>query len=90
MAQDYKIYVEVVAVFKKEGLLLPREIVWEDGRRFSVDKVLDLRPAAAQKAGGQGGRYTILVGGRLRFLFFERSTALEGNNLGRWFVEKRS
>ena len=42
MAQDYKIYVEVVAVFKKEGLLLPREIVWEDGRRFSVDKVLEL------------------------------------------------
>ena len=40
MAQDYKIYVEVVAVFKKEGLLLPREIVWEDGRRFPVDKVL--------------------------------------------------
>jgi hypothetical protein len=30
------------------------------------------------------------VGGRLSFLFFERSTALEGNNLGRWFVEKRS
>ena len=90
MAQDYKIYVEVVAVFKKEGLLLPREIVWEDGRRFPVDKVLDLRPATAQKAGGQGDRYTILVSGRLSFLFFERSTALEGNNLGRWFVEKRS
>ena len=71
MTQGYKIYVEVLATFKREGLLLPREIVWEDGRRFPVDKVLDLRPAAAQKAGGQGDRYTILVGGRLSFLFFE-------------------
>lgn len=89
MTQGYKIYVEVLATFKREGLLLPREIVWEDGRRFPVDKVLDLRPAAAQKAGGQGDRYTILVGGRLSFLFFEHSAALEGTRVGRWFVEKR-
>lgn len=90
MPQGYKIYVEVIAAFKKEGLLLPRTIVWEDGRTFPVEKILDLRPAPAQKAGGQGDRYTILVGGRLSFLFFERSTAVTGNNLGRWFVEKRS
>ena len=85
-----KVSKEELAAFKKEGLLLPREIIWEDGRRFPVDKVLDLRPAAAQKAGGQGDRYTIMVGGRLSFLFFERSTTLSGNNLGRWFVEKRN
>ena len=86
----YKVYVSVFVEHRSDGTMLPREIIWEDGRRFPVDKVLDLRPAAAQKGGGQGDRYTIMVGGRLSFLFFERSTTLSGNNLGRWFVEKRN
>ena len=31
-----KTYVEVVASFREDGLLLPREIVWEDGRRYEI------------------------------------------------------
>ena len=87
MDNKYKIYVDVAAVFKKEGLIFPREIIWEDGRHFPIDKVLEVRQAAAQKAGGQGDRYTIMVNGRLSFLFFERSCQLTGTNIGRWFVE---
>ncbi len=29
-----KVYVEVVASFREDGILLSREIVWEDGRRY--------------------------------------------------------
>ena len=36
-----KVYVEVVASFREDGLLLPRELLWEDGRRYRVDKVSD-------------------------------------------------
>lgn len=84
-----KVYVAVKADFREDGVMLPREITWEDGRRYKIDRVADIRQAAALKAGGQGDRYTVVIKGRQSYLFFERSTALTGNNIGRWFVERR-
>ena len=63
-----KKYVEVVADFSEDGRVTPLEIVWDDGRRFSVDKVVDGRWAANMKLGGRGYRYTVMVGGRERLL----------------------
>ena len=84
-----KVYVAVKADFTEDGTLLPRVITWENGEKFTIDKITDIRQAAAMKAGGQGDRYTIWIGGHQSFLFFERSTNLTGNNIGRWFVERR-
>lgn len=84
-----KVYVAVNADFRDDGIMLPREITWEDGRKYEIDRVTDIRQVAAMKAGGQGDRYTIMIGGHQSYLFFERSTAIAGNNLGRWFVERR-
>ena len=84
-----KVYVGVQADFREDGVMLPREITWEDGRKFPIDRVVDIRQAASLKAGGQGDRYTIMVGGHQCYLFFERSSAVSGNNIGRWFVERR-
>lgn len=69
--------------------MLPREITWEDGHRYEVERVIDIRPAYAAKAGGQGDRYTIKVDGKQTYLYFERSTNLDGNIIGRWFVERK-
>ena len=69
--------------------MLPRAIVWEDGHRYEIDRGIDVRPAYAAKAGGQGDRYTIKVGGQQKYLFFERSTNLSGDIIGRWFVERK-
>ena len=85
-----KVYVAVRAEFKEDGLMLPRELTWEDGEKYAIDRVLDIRQAPALKAGGQGDRYTILVNGKQSYLFFERSTNLTGNVIGRWFVERKS
>ena len=82
-----KTYVEVVASFREDGLWLPREIVWEDGRRYEIDRVSDIRSGASMKVGGQGDRYTIWLNGQQRYLFFERNASLRGNHIGRWFVE---
>lgn len=73
-----KVYVEVAAVFSPEGQILPRQIRWEDGTVFAVDRVVDIRRAAALKAGGCGLRYTIRIGGRQTYLFLDED---------RWFVE---
>lgn len=64
-------------------------LIWEDGMHYEIDKVTDIRQAAAMKAGGQGDRYTIWVNGKPTYLFFERSTSIAGNVIGRWFVERR-
>ena len=84
-----KVYVAVKADFNEDGIMLPREITWEDGTKYAIDRVLDIRQAAAMKAGGQGDRYTVRINGQQSYLFFERSTNQTGNNLGRWFVERR-
>lgn len=84
-----KVYVAVKADFREDGLMLPREITWEDGNKYEIDRVTDIRQAAAMKAGGQGDRYTVMIGGHQSYLFFERSTNLSGNYIGRWFVERR-
>ena len=73
-------YVKVVAEFSPEGKVTPVSVEWEDGRRFDVDRVLDVRRAVATKAGGQGMRYTVRIGGHETYLFEDE---------GRWFVEAR-
>lgn len=74
-----KLYVEVTARFTEEGEIIPLKILWEDGRYFFVDKVLDIRPAASLKAGGAGIRYTCRIDRQETYLFLEEN---------RWFVEK--
>lgn len=85
----YKVYVSVIVDFKSDGQMLPRFIEWEDGIRYEIDRVIDIRPGYAAKAGGQGDKYTIMVNGQRTYLYFERSTKLTGNIIGRWFVERK-
>ncbi len=76
-----RVYVGVTARFGPGGGLRPLTVEWEDGRRFDVDRVLDVRRAASLKAGGAGMRYTVDIGGRETYLFLEED---------RWFVERRA
>lgn len=89
-AGTIKVYVAVRASFQQDGCLVPTELTWEDGHVYKIDKVTDVRQASAMKAGGQGDRYTIWVNGQQSYLFFERNASLAGNNIGRWFVERKA
>jgi hypothetical protein len=84
MGNDYKVYVDVNEDRLKDGRIVPRSFVWEDGYRYKIDKVLDVRPAASLKAGGVGLRYTIRAGNRETYLF------LEEDKMGaKWFMERK-
>jgi hypothetical protein len=85
-----RVYVDVKAAFNASGNLIPLDIRWVDGKVYEIDKVTDVRQAAAMKAGGQGDRYEVWIRGKQSYLFFERSGALSGNNLGRFFVEHKN
>ncbi len=75
-----KRYVAVDAHFDEDGRLLPRAVEWDDGRRFAIDEVRDVRRAASLKTGGDGMRYTVRIGSSVTYLFYEQP---------RWFVEER-
>ena len=88
-ANPLKVYVGVKAAFRADGIMIPLEITWINGEKYEIDSVLDIRQAAALRAGGHGDRYTVCVRGQCSFLFFERSQQRIGNYIGRWFVEQR-
>ena len=74
-----KVYVKVNADFTAEGQLIPRTIIWRDGNRFDIDKVLMCSRRASLKAGGIGMRYTCIIRGQQHYLFYEDNY--------KWFVE---
>ena len=61
------------------GNAIPTSIVWEDGRIFEIDKILDMRKAASLKAGGLGIRYICRICGKPVVLF---------NDDGLWLMER--
>ena len=75
-----KRYVTVVSQTDETGEVTPLTIVWENGRRYGIDRVLDRRQAHSLKTGGTGIRYTVRVGGQATYLWYEGP---------RWFVEAK-
>ena len=82
-------YVEVLVTFAPDGTMLPRCLVWEDGRHYDIDRIKAIQSAPALKAGGQGDRYTIQIDGQERYLFFEHNADYGSEKLGKWFVERK-
>jgi len=76
-----KVFVEVIVKYTKDGRKIPLKVIWEDGRKFSVDRVNDIRPAASLKVGGQGLRYQCRIEGKDTYLWLED---------GKWFVEGKN
>lgn len=85
--QAQRVYVKVDLEMDENGRMIPTAVTWTDGRRYPIGKIIDCRPAAAKKAGGQGQRYTFRDHGKEKHLFFERSPNVTGDVIGRWFVE---
>jgi hypothetical protein len=85
-----KVYVQVSTVFSESGEMRPCCLYWEDGREFIIDKVLAVRPAAAERSGGQGDRYTVRINGKESYLYFEHNPVYGTPVLGRWFVERKN
>lgn len=76
MIQREKRYVEVDVRFSTEGRLRPLQIIFDKGQVYKIDKIKDICRRAAD-VGGVGDRYTCMIQGKERELWFED---------GRWFV----
>ena len=73
-----KIYVGILSLTHPDGSIIPLKLVWPDGRQWNIDKVSDVRPGVARKAGGEGVRFLCRISGHERELWYSR---------GQWFVE---
>lgn len=65
---DNKVYVDVTAEFSKDGRLVPKSFIWEDGIEYEITRVKDVRRAASLKAGGVGMRYTCVICNQEKYL----------------------
>ena len=76
-----KVYVDVVAEFRKDGQLVPIFFTWEDGRKYSIDRILKIELCASRKARGVGMMYTCMIQGQESHLFYE---------VDKWFMERKT
>ena len=79
-----RIYVQVSSVFDATGYMQPRAITWPDGRVFQIEDVRAFRPSASNPL---LDCYTVIIRGKEKHLFFERSSERFACRPGRWYVD---
>ena len=84
MVKKSKVYVKVNAFVDTQGNVYPISFIWEDGCKYAIDKISEVRSAASLKAGGTGVRYSIKVHNKQTYIWLE-----ESNGICRWFLERR-
>lgn len=71
-------FIDVTAKFEaNSGRVIPLSFIYGD-KVIEIDKILDIRPAASLKHGGQGIRYTCKTHNITYYLFYEDD---------KWFIE---
>ena len=75
-----KVYVDVNADHSADGKITPNYFIWEDGHRYEIDRVTDVRRCASLKAGGVGTRYAVRVCGKQTYMWLEDGGC-------KWFLE---
>ncbi len=77
-----KQFVEVISDTSTEGVVTPLAVVWQTGTRYNIDRVLDARQARSLKTGSVGMRYTVQIGTKQTYLWYDDAC-------GKWFVEAK-
>lgn len=70
--------ISILAKMQKNGRVIPQKILWDDGRIFEIDRILDIRNAASTRGGGKGIRYTIRIKNQERYVWLDEYF---------WFIE---
>lgn len=70
-------YVPVILRVNEEGKIRPLEIEFDEGHKYPIDDVLEVRRAACMSAGGVGARFKCRIRGQETYIWLEK---------GRWFI----
>ena len=77
-------FVDVMTRFDELGSIEPLAILWSDGRKFEIDRILD-KGNSASEAGGAGYRFIVKIEGKSRNLYLSNDYDRDG--ILCWFVE---
>ena len=77
--------VDVIVRHCADGKVIPLTIIWgdNDDQRYDIDSIVFSRPCAAIEVGGAGILYQVMIGGRVKRLYYDDYAA-------RYFVETNS
>ena len=73
----YKKYINIITYVDKNGKTMPLMILWDNGEKYSIDRIIHVGNAAS-KVGGCGVLYQCKIKGQIKNLFYE---------IDRWFIE---
>lgn len=71
-------YITIIAKMQSDGVVLPLKLIWETGKIYEIDKVIDMRKKASTKGGGAGIRYLVKIKNKEKYLFLKDY---------KWFIE---
>lgn len=69
--------IKVKAFMNPNGEIVPLSVIWDDGREFEIDRILDVRKAPS-KSGGFAIRYEVRISMQVRYLFLDEYV---------WFID---
>jgi hypothetical protein len=72
------VYVDMIVDYKPTGQMIPISFIWEDGREYSVGKVINVRQGHSLKAFTSGLHYLCQKGMRRYYVYFDGE---------RWYME---
>ena len=75
-----KVFVDVIVRESKDGRKRPMSLLFEDGKSYIIERLVQVKRCAARKVGGTGMRYTVSIMGKETYLFEDK---------GKWFVEAK-
>ena len=71
--------IEVICKYEYSGDIIPLEIIWHDGQRFKIDRILQVCPFTGKNNEGITRRYTCMIHQHRRYLYFSKKY---------WYVER--
>ena len=75
-----KQYVRVSGTWEKDGLFNPLFVLWDNGAKYRIERIIQCCPAIGKDMRPRGLRYTCLFAyGQKRYLYFIDN---------HWFIEK--
>ncbi|MBR0214083.1 MAG: hypothetical protein IJL95_05085 [Solobacterium sp.] len=66
------VYVDVIEQRTSEGVLIPRILIWPDGRKFRIEKAEGGKAFGISKSGQNGRVFDIWIYGRKRRLYLQK------------------
>lgn len=81
-------YIGASVIWLTDGTMQPHSIVRRDGRRYSIDQVLEIRPVCTEQGGEPIDRYAVMIDGRRQNIFFKYNMDKNDLSFGRWFIER--